>query len=342
MAKYKKPRCMQPKATYTFDYPDMLKFESMQIDNFWHPNEPKVEKDLHQLKTELTPTEFHGVITTLKLFTLYELIVGKEYWLGRFSRMFPRPEFQRVASINGMTELNIHAPFYNKVNEILRLNTDEFYASYVDDAALKERMDFIDKLVSVKGGLKEDLVSLAIFSLIEGAILYSSFAFLSHFQSNGKNRLGAIVSGISFSTRDENCHHLAGAAAFQLAIKESKEEGLLTDDDIADIYKQVQEAGLVLGEHEDRIIDMIFEKGSIDGVTKVSLGNFVKSRIDLCLDNQGISKIYHIKYNPIAKWFYQNISMPTLHDFFVNTGSQYNRNWSEQAFVVPSGLKFVG
>ena len=36
------------------------------------------------------------------------------------------------------TELNVHAPFYAKINEVLGLATDEFYTDYVNNPLLKE------------------------------------------------------------------------------------------------------------------------------------------------------------------------------------------------------------
>lgn len=335
----KLPKCMQAKTTYTFDYPEMLQYEQMQMENYWMPEEPKIENDTHELRTGLTPAEYHGVITTLKLFTLYELHVGKDYWLGNFMKMFPRPEFERLASCFGMTELNIHAPFYNKVNEILRLNTDEFYESYADDPALKDRMDYLNSIIDSDNRL----LSLAIFSMIEGAVLYSSFAFLKHFQVNGKNKLGAVVAGIDFSVRDENIHSVAGSHAFRIVIDECLENNIITQEEINEIYNEIIKASKKLKEHEYRIIEMIFEKGPIVGVTEREMKSFVKSRINLCLNNLGIDAVFEVKNNTIAKWFYDNINMPTIHDFFVNLGSQYNRNWSEKAFIVKEDkYNFIG
>jgi len=335
----RKPNCMQHHSTYTFEYPEMLKYEQMQMENFWLPSEPRPENDTHELRTGLTDTEYHGVITTLKLFTLYEIHVGVEYWLGRYMRMFPRPEFNRVASVNGMVELNIHAPFYNEVNVILRLNTDEFYESYTQDPVLNERMEYIKKLISGKN----DLLSLACFSLIEGAVLYSNFAFLKHFQVNGKNKLSSIVSGINFSLRDENIHSLAGATSFRIAVGECIDEGILTEEEVLELRQSIVQAAKDLKAHEFRIVEMIFAKGTIEGIKEKDMKTFIKSRLNLCLNNLGIDSIYEINENPIAKWFYDNISMPTIHDFFNALGSQYHRNWAETDFKVKcETYNFVG
>src|SRR3546814_13399960 len=78
-------------------------------------------------------------------------------------KMFPRPEIQRMASVFGMFELNVHAPFYDKINKTLSLDNEEFYNGYVHNETLKKRMEFIDSLVNHH----DDLFSLGCFSLIE-------------------------------------------------------------------------------------------------------------------------------------------------------------------------------
>lgn len=319
------PRILTPKDTYTFDYPWALEACKAQTDIFWLPDEIEVEKDLHDMKTNFTEAEYHGVITTLKLFTLYELVVGNEYWGGKVKNNFKRPEIERMASTFSFFELGVHAPFYNKLNEVLGLDTDEFYNSYVEDSVLKSRMDWIDAVVSDK-----DLaLSVAVFSMIEGAVLYSNFAFLKHFQAEGKNKLVNVTAGINFSTRDENLHSEAGAMLYNTLLSEGY-EGNYTQEQRT---SKILEAAESVYEHECRIIDMIFEKGAIKGITAHQLKNFVQSRIDLCLSNLSLDPIYKPTYNPVDKWFYKNINGGQFHDFFVKVGSEYNRDWVETKFT---------
>lgn len=106
-----KPRLLTPKKEYTVDYPVALEFIKEQFDIIWPPDEIEVEKDLHDIRTNFTEAETHGTISTLKLFTLYERIVGEEYWGGRIMKTFKRPaDIQRMANCFSFFELNIHAP----------------------------------------------------------------------------------------------------------------------------------------------------------------------------------------------------------------------------------------
>lgn len=317
-----------PKKSYTFDYPQALAYADAQMSIYWTADEINVEKDIQDIRVNMSEAEAHGVITTLRLFTLYELVAGRDYWLNRVMKRFPRPDIERMASTFGFFELNVHAPFYNKINEALMLNTDEFYMSYVDDPMLKERMDFVEGVVTQEN----DLLSLGAFSMIEGAVLYSSFAFLKHFQAKGKNKLMNVVRGINFSVRDENLHCEGGAWLYKQLRQERIESGTYTQEYDKLLSQELTEAARAIAEHEFRIVDMIFEKGEMDGITPEQMKVFVKSRVNLCLERLGIEPIFEVHNNIVADWFYDNINAPQFHDFFTGVGSSYNRNWDEGGF----------
>ena len=309
-----------------------IEFANQQLKVFWLPDEIKVEKDIQDMLVNMTEAEKHAVITTLKLFSIYETHAGSEYWGGRFKNMFDGAEFHRMASVFSMFELAVHAPFYNKINQLLHIDTPDFYMSYLDNEVLRNRVEHIGKIIDHE----DDLVSLAAFSMVEGVILYSSFAFLKHFQSQGKNKLMNIVRGINFSVRDENLHSLGGAWAFKYKLEQLKRQGLSEyhlEKYKKEVESKVRNMACKIYEHECQIITMVFEKGEIKGITAHQLENFVQSRINECLKELGFEKEYDIKYNPIGEWFYKGINDYQFNDFFSGMGNQYNRNWDETQFT---------
>lgn len=315
-------RITTPKYTYTVDYPEAVEFRNKQAAIFWPADEIKVGKDKQDILVNMTPAERHGVITTLKLFTKYELIIGEEFWLEKIMKEFPRPEIQSMAAMFGAMELSVHAPFYAKLNEELNLATDEFYDSYMEDKDLYERINFLNSTLDDRDLLK----SLIGFTYIEGAVLYSSFAYLKHFQAQGKNKLLNVVSGINFSARDEALHSEASAWLARTLMAESE----VRDDDLEVFAKEV---GQVVYEHEKKIIEKIFEEGPIDGITGPQLDAFVRSRINLCLRNLGFTNLFSVEYNPVADWFYKGINGYAMNDFFVSVGNQYERSWTGDGFI---------
>jgi ribonucleoside-diphosphate reductase beta chain len=308
-----------------------VEFADQQLKVFWLPDEIKVEKDIQDVLVNFTPAEKHAVITTLKLFSIYETHAGSEYWGGRFKNMFNGAEFHRMASVFSMFELAVHAPFYNKINQLLHIDTPEFYTSYLNDPVLKQRVEHIGEIIDHK----DDLISLAAFSMVEGVILYSQFAFLKHYQSQGKNKLMNVVRGINFSVRDENLHSAGGAWAFKYKLEQLKQE---LSSEAFELHKsaiesQVRLVAQKLYEHECQIIAKLFEQGEIKGITAHQLENFVQSRINECLKQLGFAKEYDVQYNPIAEYFYKGINNYQFNDFFSGQGREYNRNWDQSGFV---------
>lgn len=308
-----------------------IEFANKQLHIFWLPDEVKVDKDVQDVLVNFSESERHGVITTLKLFSLYETHAGDEYWGGRFKKMFDGAEFHRMASVFAMFELAVHAPFYNKINQLLHVNTPEFYLSYLDDPDLSARMKQIGEIIDDE----DDLVSLGAFSMVEGVILYSNFAYLKHFQSQGKNKAMNLVRGINFSLRDENLHSIAGAWCFKHKVEQLRRTltPIEFEERISKVKSRLQNIAFVMREHEQLITAKVFAKGRQEGITEHQIDNFVQSRINLCMIELGFEKMFDVTYNPIAEWFYKGINDYTFNDFFSGLSNQYHRNWDETAFV---------
>lgn len=318
------------KTTFTVDYPEAVEFMNAQQSVYWPHFEVKVVKDKQDFLVNLTDSEKHGVITTLKLFSLYEFIIGNEFWINFVMKKFPRPaDIQPMAATFGGVEMGIHQMFYKTLNEELGIATDDFYNSYVDDLDLKARIDYLTDTLEDSN---DDLRALGAFTFGEGAILYSSFAYLKHFQSNGKNKLVNMVSGINFSARDENLHAVAAAWLFRTLLKEKSDAGEIDEDYKKSLKDDIMAAAHKVLEHEKVIIGKIFEKGKIDGITPHQLEVFAQSRINLCLKNLGYEEAFKVEYNPIADWFYKGITGYSSQDFFNSKGNQYSRDWNLDGF----------
>lgn len=301
---------------------EIVKFAETQLSVFWTADEIKVEKDIQDVLTNFSEAEKHAVLTTLKLFSIYETHIGDEWWSGRFKEMFPRADYHRMASVFTMFELAVHAPFYNKINELLYINTPEFYMSYQHDPVLTARVEHIGEMLNHS----DDCVALGSFCMMEGVVLYSNFAFLKHYQSQGKNKLTNVVRGINFSVRDEALHAKATAYAFREKFSKLPPE--------RKGYVEAELKGIAdnILAHEILIISKLFEKGKIPGITAHQLENFVKSRINVCFSDMGINFTHVINYDPISEYFYKGINDYQFNDFFSGQGREYNRNWDEEAF----------
>ena len=326
---YKTLPMYQDQEGWIIKYPKFAELADEQMHTFWPWDEPAVDNDIQDLRVRLTPGELNGITTVLKLFTIYERKVGEDYWAGRIAKTFGRPEINRMAMMFSAVEGNSHAPFYNKVNEVLYLDNEEFYTSWKESEELSKRIEFVGKAVADPNDAK----SFAAFTFIEGSVLYSSFAYLKHFQPQecGKDLMRNICRGVDLSVADEHTHSIGGALLFNTLCKEMLEIHAI--DVRASLKDDIEAMARAVFDHESGIIDLVFAE-EIKGITAAQIREFVKHRINLCLENLGYSPIFEITDTTVEKWFYESINGRKFHDFFTGSGSEYNINYDRLSFNV--------
>lgn len=305
-----------------FEYEKAYEFTKAQNNHHWTHSEIDVDSDLTQYHTEFTEAEKHGINTVLKLFTRYELHVGN-YWTDVIYHRFPKPEVQMMAQVLGAMEVE-HALFYDKLNEAIGLNTKEFHLSFLDDPSMKARDKFIGKMLKngIEGSDEDLAVALATFTFVEGVILYSSFAFLLSFQQQAQGKLKNVAgTGLAYSVRDEALHADAGSWLFNTFVEEY-------NIDRNKIQKRIEKIAKESYELEKQIIENIFSKGAIEGITERQLKNFVKSRINKKLKDIKMEQFEKVTYNPISKWFYKAINAVEFSDFFNQNSTSYSNHWN--------------
>lgn len=317
---------MTPTDSYVRHYPGFVDFANKQLeDQFWTSTEMKVELDRMQLLYELSPEQTHAVKFVLNLFVRYELQVG-DMW-QKIGKLFPRPEIQLVSSVIEMIERAVHAEFYNQLNIQLGLDTEEHYLSFMNDPVLRERVEWLGNLLKVDD---DPILALAIFSMTETAILFSSFAILKSFQSNGNNMIPVVVRGTNQSALDEDLHGQASAAILNQYFAEI---GTTLFND-KERYQKVRKAVHYAYEHEERIIDMAIPSEKLNGVLKSDFKKFVQKRLNIYLERLGLPPEFENTESPVEEWFELNTVAYKVVDFFTpGVGSEYEQGWSEDAFT---------
>lgn len=314
-----------PTDSYTRHYPRIVELANKQLEEqLWFSSEMKVELDRMQLLYELTPEQLHAVKTVLTFFVRYELSVG-DMW-KKIAEIFPRPEVQLAASVVEMTERAVHAEFYNQPNQQLGLDTDEHYLAYTKDPELKERADWIGRLLNSE----DEILGVIIFSMIETAILFSSFAILKSFQSNGYNLIPVIARGTNQSAIDEDLHGIISAEIINTYYNEL---GTTLKEDITR-YNQVLKAVEYAFDHESRIIDIAIPGEFFNGVAKQEYKEFVKKRLNIYLNRLGLPDFFVVGECSITDWFELNTYAYKVVDFFTpGMGMEYESSWDEDGFV---------
>jgi len=319
------PRITQTTDSYVRHYPKIVALANKQLEEqFWVSSEMKVELDRMQLLYGLTEEQQHAVKTVLQLFLRYELMVG-DFWGNTVANTFPRPEVRLAASVVDMIEKSIHAEFYNQFNTVLGMDTDADYLAYTKDPELSARVKWLGSVL----GQEDKILATIIFSMTETALLFSSFAILKSFQSNGYNLLPVIVRGTNQSAIDEDLH---GQLSAEIVNTYYNELGTTLLQDTAR-YEKVKEAVHYAYLHESRIIDLAITGDKFNGVDKQEYKEFVKYRLNMYLERLGLPPEFEIKVCTVIDWFEKNTYSYKVIDFFsAGLGNEYESSWDESSF----------
>lgn len=315
-----------PTDSYTRHYPRIVELANIQLEEqLWFSSEMKVELDRMQLLYELSPEQLHAVKTVLTFFVRYELSVG-DMW-KRIAEIFPRPEVKLAASVVECVERAVHAEFYDQPNKQLGLDNDEHYMAFTKDPILAERANWLGKMLNDK---EDEILGVIIFSMTETALLFSSFAILKSFQSNGYNLIPVLVRGTNQSAIDEDLH---GVISAEIINTHYQELGTKLVDDVSR-YPKIVEAVHYAYEHECRIIDIAIPGEKFNGIDKQEYKEFVKYRLNVYLERLGLPHQFEVGVCGIIDWFELNTYAYKVIDFFsTGLGMEYESSWSEQAFI---------
>jgi ribonucleoside-diphosphate reductase beta chain len=301
-----------------FEYQTAFDFYKDQHRAHWLADEVPLASDLNDWKLKLTESEKSLIGNILKSFAQTEVHVN-DYWSTKVSIWFPKPEIQAMARVFADFE-SIHAEAYARLNEELGL--DDFKA-FLEDETSKAK---IERLIETPGETIEDrAVSLAIFSAFtEGVNLFSSFAVLMSFQL--RNLMKGTGQIVEWSVRDESLHSKAGCWLFRTLLEEQPE--LNTDE----LREKIIEACHLSVQLEFNFIDKAFEMGSVEGLNKNQLKNFIKARANEKMIELGYKAIYNdIDPNLLKQieWFGHLTSGKTQQDFFAGRVTNYSKSTAD-------------
>lgn len=322
-----------PKDSYVADYPQATQAAIAAQSVFWTAEELGVEKDEADVRTKLTGGERHGLMTVQSIITQYELMIGgKELWGGKIQQLFPRHEIARACATFAFFELGVHAPFYDLINKALNIATDEFYTAWRTDPVLAERIKFIEEKTESANALEVT----AALAFLEGAVLFSAFAFFKSFNSRGFNLIPHFVAGIDGSAKDENFHSQFSSWLFRQCLAERIAAGNHSEEDQHKLLDMIRRMAEEVYAHECRIIDMIFSEGDIRTISSEEMRHFVRDRINIVFGYLGMEPFFNEPPGEISSWFYNQLSTFKYSDFFTTTQLQYRRDWRKHE------LKFIG
>jgi len=324
----KKIQLETPSLFGDYKYPEVKAIMEKQQDIVWYAQEIKVENDIHDFLTKMTDDEFKLVNVTLSLFVEIEQTVGK-IW-AKVEEWFPHSEIEGACSAIAAMEKSVHAFFYQKMNDVLNIAPEDTEKAQKTVKELKKKLKLLNDILENADNNKP--LTLATVAFIEQVLLFSNFAMLKSFQANGNNLAPNTISGVDYVVNDEVLHGELAAYLFNTYNEEMK--ALNVSYDMKELERQIVEVARVIIEHEDAVIDYLFETDDkyISGINRVQLKQFIRSRINYVAATMKIQLKYDITDTTIADWFYKGANAIKIHDFFVKGTNSYTRTWSEEGF----------
>ena len=271
-----------------FEHPWMFDYYSQQNQMHWFPEDVPLHNDVKDWQT-MTAKEKNLLTQIFRLFTQSDVDVSSGY-VDRYMKIFKKPEARMMmGSFNNMESIHQHA--YSLLLDTVGMPEVE-YKAFADYEAMADKHEYIDSVKVAKGDKRSIAKALAVYSgFTEGLQLFSSFIILLNFPRFGKMKgMGQIIT---YSIRDESLHVEAMTKLFREFIQENID---IWDDEFkAEIYQACRD----MVDLEDRFLDLVFEQGNIEGLTKAEMQEYIRYIADRRLLQLGLKPNYNIKDNPL-------------------------------------------
>ena len=272
-----------------FDNPWMFDYYSQQNQMHWFPEDVPLHNDVKDWQN-MTDEEKNLLTQIFRLFTQSDVDVSAGY-VDRYMRIFKKPEARMMmGAFNNMESIHQHA--YSLLLDTVGMPEIE-YKAFAEYEAMADKHEYVDAVRVTKGDKRSIAKALAIYSgFTEGLQLFSSFIILLNFPRFGKMKgMGQIIT---YSIRDESLHVEAMTKLFREFIQENID--IWNDDFKKEIYQACRE----MVDLEDRFLDLVFEQGDIEGLTKKEMRQYIKYIADRRLLQLGLKPNYNVKDNPLG------------------------------------------
>ena len=254
----------------------------------WFPEDVPLHNDVKDWQ-DLGESEKNLLTQIFRLFTQSDVDVGAGY-VDRYMRIFKKPEARMMMSSFANME-SIHQHAYSLLLDTVGMPETE-YKAFSEYEAMAAKHEYINN-IKVTAKDKESIAkALAVYSgFTEGLQLFSSFIILLNFPRFGKMKgMGQIIT---YSIRDESLHVEAMTKLFREFIQENIE--IWTDDFKKEIYQACRD----MVELEDKFLDLVFEHGDIQGLSKKEMTVYIRYIADRRLLQLGLKPNYGVKDNPL-------------------------------------------
>ena len=277
----------------------------------WGEWECDLQEDVAQWKSgKISSSEKNFITQILRLFTQSDVIVGGSY-VDVFLPRIKNNE-ARMMMLSFAQRETIHMRSYALLNDTLGLPESE-YTAFLEYEAMADKIEFMQTFdPDTKQGLAKAIAQTV---CNEGMSLFSAFVMLLNFQRFGK--LKGMCEIVEWSIRDETMHVDGMTALFRQYITENPE--VVNDEFKQSIYDMYRTAVTL----EDKVIDLAFELGAMEGITKSEVKEYIRYIADRRLVNLGLKANWDISANPLP-WLDWVLNGDSFKNFFEGRVTDYS------------------
>jgi glutaredoxin 3 len=293
-----------------FHYPWAVDLTTRHEKAHWIEDELDLSEDVSDWKGgKMTNIEKEYIINILRLFTQSDVAVGQNYY-DQFIPKFKNNEIRNMLGSFAARE-GIHQRAYALLNETLGLPDREYHA-FLEYAEMSDKIEYMRKAdTNTLRGLG---LSLAKSVFNEGVALFASFVMLLNFQRFGKMKgMGKVVE---WSIRDESLHVEGNSKLFKTFCKEHSR---VVDDEFK---KEIYGISRDIVNLEDKFIDLAYEIGTIEGLDKAEVKQYIRYITDRRLLQLGMKPNFKVKENPLP-WLEWVLNGADHTNFFENRVTEY-------------------
>ena len=294
-----------------FLYPWAVDFAVSHEKVHWGEWEAKLADDVTQWKSKkLSDVERNHITQILRLFTQSDVAVGTNY-LEAYIPKFKNNEIRAMLTSFANREF-IHQRAYALLNDTLGFPEEEFSA-FTEITQMQDKLDFMADIdVHTTVGLAQ---AIARSVLNEGMSLFSAFAMLLNYQRFGKMK--GMCEIVEWSVRDESMHCEGMTKLFREYCDEHPK--IVTDQFKQSIYQMFRDAVDI----EDKVIDLAFDLGEVEGLTKEEVKTYIRYIADRRLIQLGLKGNWDQRDNPLP-WLEWVIAGDSFKNFFEGVVTDYN------------------
>lgn len=301
-----------------YEYPELEKFKEAIQHSYWLHSEFNYTADIQNFKVDVDEKERTAIKNSMLAISQVEVDV-KTFWGNLYKRM-PKPELANVGYTFAESEVR-HSDAYSHLLELLGLNSE--FEKINEIPALHNRVKYLKKHneFANTSNDKDFMIAVLLFSaFIEHISLFSQFLIIMSFNKH-KNLFSGISNVIEATSKEEQLHGEFGVELIN-TIKQENPEWF--DDELAEeIYAMVQEA--YTSEHE--VLDWIFEEGELDFLSKATVLEFIKNRLNNSLEAIGLKRIFEVDEDLVytTDWFDDEVVATKHVDFFAKRSVNYTK-----------------